>query len=420
MNVLILGSGGREHTLAWKIRRSPKCDQLFIAPGNAGTRSVGTNVGLDILDFNAVSDFVVSENIDVVVVGPEKPLVMGIYDHLRHRHPDLIIVGPSKKGAQLEGSKSFAKKFMQDHRIPTADYIEVTQENIDEGIRHIQTTEGPYVLKADGLAGGKGVLIINDRNEAEAELNKMLSGKFGAAGHKVVIEEFLDGHEFSVFVLSNGKNYTVLPVAKDYKRIGEGDIGLNTGGMGAVSPVPFVDEAMMAKVTSRIIDPTIKGIQKDNLDYNGFIFLGLISVQGDPYVIEYNCRMGDPETQVVMPRLKTDLIDLFLAMREEKLDTIKLEKDPRAAVTVVCASGGYPESYNKGHVIHGLGAESSSIVFHAGTKEENNNIITSGGRVLAVTSYGNNKDEAVTASLERISRISFENMYYRRDIGYEL
>ena len=421
LNILLLGSGGRECALAWKLAQSPALNQLFIAPGNAGTAQYGTNVALKPLDFGMVADFCQNNHIDMLIVGSEDPLVAGITDYMKNTLPHLQVIGPSKAGAQLEGSKDFAKQFMQKHGIPTAAHLSVTAQNLDEGLRFLEQQQAPYVLKADGLAAGKGVLIISDLEEAKAELRAMLEGKFGNASATVVIEQFLKGIECSVFVITDGKNYQLLPVAKDYKRIGENDEGLNTGGMGAVSPVSFADEAFMAKVRTRIIEPTIQGLQQDGIPYCGFIFFGLMNVAGDPYVIEYNCRMGDPETEVVMPRLKSDLLPLLCAAAAGTLGDATVEIDPRYAVTVMLVSGGYPQSYEKNKVITGLEQVEDSTVFHAGTKcDEQGNLLTSGGRVLAVTSYGNTKDEALACSFESIKHINFDKMYYRRDIGFDL
>ena len=421
LNILLLGSGGRECALAWKLAQSPALNQLFIAPGNAGTAQYGTNVALKPLDFGMVADFCQNNHIDMLIVGSEDPLVAGITDYMKNALPHLQVIGPSKAGAQLEGSKDFAKQFMQKHGIPTAAHLSVTAQNLDEGLRFLEQQQAPYVLKADGLAAGKGVLIISDLEEAKAELRAMLEGKFGNASATVVIEQFLKGIECSVFVITDGKNYQLLPVAKDYKRIGENDEGLNTGGMGAVSPVSFADEAFMAKVRTRIIEPTIQGLQQDGIPYCGFIFFGLMNVAGDPYVIEYNCRMGDPETEVVMPRLKSDLLPLLCAAAAGTLGDATVEIDPRYAVTVMLVSGGYPQSYEKNKVITGLEQVEDSTVFHAGTKcDEQGNLLTSGGRVLAVTSYGNTKDEALACSFESIKHINFDKMYYRRDIGFDL
>ena len=422
MNVLILGSGGREHALSWKIAQSPTLGKLFIAPGNAGTMDVGENVHLDILDFDRIAEFALSEQIDMIIVGPEAPLVAGIFDYFEShdacRH--IRVIGPSKEGSKLEGSKSYGKVFMAENDIPTAAYGEFSNATLSEGIAHLRATKGPYVLKADGLAAGKGVLIIEDLEEAEQELEAMLSGKFGDASSTVVIEEFLDGIEFSVFVLTDGERYKVLPIAKDYKRIGEGDTGLNTGGMGAVSPVSFVDYEMMQKVESRIIKPTISGLQKRKIKYTGFIFIGLISVDGEPKVIEYNCRMGDPETEVVMPRIESDFLPILEALGSDALDNLPLNMDARSCATVMLVSGGYPEAYEKGKTITGIESVSDSIVFHAGTKWNDDVILTNGGRVMAITSYGDTKDEAVARSMKNAEKISFEKKNYRKDIGFDL
>ena len=423
MNILVLGSGGREHAFAWKISQSPLCHKLFVAPGNSGTASIAKNVNISVNDFDAIKALVLKENIEIVVVGPEDPLVNGIHDFfLKHEVlKSIAVIGPQKAAATLEGSKDFAKEFMSRHNIPTAAYKSFTKETIENGLSFLDTIKPPYVLKADGLAGGKGVLIINDIQEAKAELKQMLlNDKFGNASSKVVIEEFLDGIELSCFVITDGKNYKTLPMAKDYKRIGEGDKGLNTGGMGAVSPVPFASEAFKKKIDERIIKPTISGLQKDGLPYKGFVFIGLIKVGDEPKVIEYNVRMGDPETEVVLPRLKTDLVEIFKAIAEEKLEDISLEIDERAATTVMLVSGGYPESYEKGKEIFGVEEVNDSIPFHAGAKVEGEKIVTSGGRVMAMTSLANTYDEALKKSYESINKICFHKMYYRKDIGFDL
>lgn len=423
MNILLLGSGGREHALAWKMLQSPLCDNLFVAPGNAGTAAIAKNIEIDPLDFEAVKETVLSEGIDMVVVGPEDPLVKGIYDYFKNdaRLNNIPVIGPSKNGAQLEGSKEFAKQFLVKNNIPTATYDSFTKETVEEGCKFLATLKAPYVLKADGLAAGKGVLILQDLAEAQQELRNMLiDEKFGQASAKVVIEEFLDGIELSCFVLTDGKSYKLLPTAKDYKRIGEGDKGLNTGGMGAVSPVPFADASFMEKIESRIVKPTIEGLKKDNIDYKGFVFIGLIKVGNDPFVIEYNVRMGDPETEVVIPRLKSDLVELFSAISGQELDKVALETDERSAATVMVVSGGYPEDYEKGKEISGLGQVEGSIAFHAGTKLQNDAVVTNGGRVIAVTSYGNDFNEAIKKSYQNIAKLNFDKMYYRKDIGFDL
>ena len=423
MRVLLLGSGGREHALAWKISQSSILDQLFIAPGNAGTRQFGKNIPLSPIDFIAVKSFVLENNIDMVVVGPEEPLVLGIYDFFV-ADPELFkipVIGPSKYGAQLEGSKDFAKAFMNRHSIPTAKYATFTIENLEEGLTFLKNMKSPYVLKADGLAAGKGVLIIHDLDEAQAELKSMLQHeKFGEASKKVVIEQFLDGIELSVFIVTDGHSFKLLPEAKDYKRIGEGDTGPNTGGMGAISPVPFADAAFMDKVHNRIIVPTVKGLKSEGIVYKGFVFFGLICVKGDPYVIEYNCRMGDPETEVVIPRLKSDILDLFEGIASNTLSERDIQFIDKSAATVMMVAGGYPDVYEKGKQIYGLNSVVDSLVFHAGTIADGPSVLTSGGRVLAVTSYGKNIEVAIEKAYEAVSKISFEGAYYRKDLGQDV
>jgi phosphoribosylamine--glycine ligase len=423
MKVLLLGSGGREHALAWKIAQSSILDELFIAPGNAGTKKHGKNVDLSPTDFNGIKEFVIAQQIDMVIVGPEEPLVNGIYDYFQadEQLKKVGIIGPSKFGAQLEGSKDFAKAFMARHAIPTAKYGTFTSETITQGLSFLDAMKGPYVLKADGLAAGKGVLILSDLDEAKSELKSMLlDEKFGAASSKVVIEQFLDGIELSVFVLTDGESFKLLPEAKDYKRIGEGDTGLNTGGMGAISPVPFADASFMDKVHNRIIVPTIKGLKSEKITYKGFVFFGLISVKGDPYVIEYNCRMGDPETEVVIPRLKSDILDLFEGVASNTLSERDIQFIDKSAATVMMVSGGYPGEYEKGKSIFGLNSIVDSIVFHAGTSADGPSVLTSGGRVLAVTSYGKNLEAALEKSYDSISKINYDGAYYRKDIGQDV
>ena len=422
MNILIIGSGGREHAMAWKIKQSPKLKQLFIAPGNAGTSQVGTNIAVGVSDFEGLKKAVLKNQIDLVLVGPEVPLCEGLHDFFSNDDSlkNIRFVGPYKLGAQLEGSKDFAKEFMVRHQIPTAKYLAVTAENLKEGIAFLKTMTAPYVLKADGLAAGKGVLIINDLQEAENSLKEMLDGQFGAASSKVVVEEFLSGIECSVFAITDGKDYRILPVAKDYKRIGEGDTGLNTGGMGAISPVPFADEIYMKKVEDRIIRPTVLGLQKDRIPYNGFIFFGLINCGGEPMVIEYNVRMGDPETEAVMLRIKSDFVDLLIGAADGTLSETTVEIDERSAVAVMLVAGGYPGTYEKGKIISGLEKIEDSLVFHAGTALKNGTVCTDGGRVLAVSSYGKNMNEALACSYRNAQLIEFDGLYFRKDLGFDL
>jgi len=424
MNILLIGSGGREHTFAWKLMQSPLCNELFIAPGNAGTALCGTNLPISVSDFDAQALACKANNIDMILVGPEEPLVKGIYDYFKNKKgfEHIKVIGPSKEASQLEGSKAYAKAFMQRHNIPTAAYKEFTSDKYLEGVEYIKAQSLPIVLKADGLAAGKGVLICQSHLEATAEFELMLlRSKFGEAGKKVVIEEFLKGIELSIFVLTDGENYVLLPEAKDYKRIGEGDAGLNTGGMGAVSPLPFVTDEFLQKVKDRIIEPTIAGFKKDKLDYKGFVFLGLMNDNGEPNVIEYNCRMGDPETEAVIPRIKNDLVEMLIATADQRLHEIKIETDDRAVATVVAVSGGYPGDFEKGKVISGLDKTpfENSIIFHSGTIQQSNDIVTNGGRVLAVTSFGENITEAAEQSNYMLEQLYFDGMYYRTDIGYE-
>ncbi|MGB1294826.1 MAG: phosphoribosylamine--glycine ligase [Flavobacteriales bacterium] len=423
MNVLVLGSGGREHAFCWKLKQSPKLENLFIAPGNAGTSQLGTNVDIKDTDFEALKAFVLENNIELVVVGPEAPLVAGVHDYfasedsLKH----ITVIGPKKAGAELEGSKDFAKEFMMRHNIPTAQYKTFDASNLEEGYAFLETLNAPYVLKADGLAAGKGVLILEDLNEAKTELKEMISdGKFGEASSKVVIEEFLDGIELSCFALTDGDSYVLLPNAKDYKRIGEGNVGLNTGGMGAISPVPFASDEFLAKIENQVVKPTIEGFKKDGVDYQGFVFFGLIKVGDEPKVIEYNVRMGDPETEVVLPRLKSDLLELFIETGKKNLKNQTVELDERSATTVMLVSGGYPEAYEKGKVMSGMENTKDSVLFHAGTTTKDGETVTNGGRVMAVTSYGKDFKSALEVSYSNVSKIKFEGMNYRTDLGFDL
>lgn len=422
MNVLIIGSGGRECALAWKVSKSSKLGKLFILPGNGGTISYGENVDINPFDFAVVIDFIQKNNIDIVVVGPEDPLARGIVDEIysKFNKDKIIVIGPTSKGAMLESSKGFAKKFMKKYNIPTADFIYIDETNVQEGIDFLKRYDPPYVIKADGLAAGKGVIIHNNFNDAVNEISEYLKGKFGEASKKIVLEQYLKGIELSVFIITDGISYKILPEAKDYKRVGENDTGLNTGGMGSVSPVPFADKSFMKKVEDRIIKPTINGLREEDIDYQGFIFFGLMNCNGDPYVIEYNVRLGDPETEVILPRIKSDLIDLFIAVGKRKLNDFNLEIDERTVATVMLVSGGYPEAYEKNKEIHNLDKVSDCIVFHAGTKLDNDKILTSGGRVLAVTAYGKDLKDALDKCYKNASIISFDKMYYRKDIGFDL
>lgn len=422
MRILLLGSGGREHAIAWKIMQSDKLEKLFVAPGNAGTDGIAENVNIGVNDFDALAEFALANNVNMIIVGPEDPLVNGIYDFFLNREDlkHIPVIGPSKTGAILEGSKDFAKDFMAKHNIPTPAYLTVTKDNLEEGVNFLTTFEAPYVLKADGLAAGKGVLIIEDLKEAQDSLREMIGGMFGDASAKVVIEEFLRGIELSVFAITDGKDYKIIGAAKDYKRIGEGDTGLNTGGMGAVSPVPFADEIFMKKIEDKIVKPTIDGLYKDGIDYKGFVFFGLFKVGDEPMVIEYNVRMGDPETEVVMPRIKSDVVDLFKAVSEGRLSEVDFQLDDRYCTTVMLVSGGYPEAYAKGKIITNTEDVKDSIVFHAGTKMDNNNVVTNGGRVIAVSAYGNTMDEALEKSFNGANMIDYEGKYFRRDIGLDL
>lgn len=423
MNILLIGSGGREHTIAWKLAQSPKLEKLFICPGNAGTNTFGENVNIDINNQVDLKAFLLQNNIDMVVVGPEIPLVDGIHDKIIDDEltKHIAVIGPKKAAAQLEGSKDFAKKFMAKYHIPTANYKTFDKENLADGIEFLKDIKSPYVLKADGLAAGKGVVILDDLNEAIHVFSDMITAdKFGSAGHKVVIEEFLDGVELSVFALTDGTSYVLFPEAKDYKRIGEGDTGPNTGGMGSISPVPFADEKYMQKIINRIVEPTIHGLKNDKLDYQGFIFFGLINVKGNPYVIEYNVRLGDPETESVIPRLKTDLLELFNGVAQRDLEKYSVEIDERVAASVMLVSGGYPNAYEKGKVIHGIESHDHELIFHAGTKTLDGNIVTNGGRVIAITSMAESMEQALSSSYKLAEKISYEGKYYRKDLGFDL
>ncbi|MGB2502717.1 MAG: phosphoribosylamine--glycine ligase [Flavobacteriaceae bacterium] len=423
MNILVIGGGGREHTIAWKLAQSKQCKQLFVAPGNAGTHEIATNLSIGVTDFKAIKEAVLTYSISMIIVGPEDPLVKGIHDFFLgdEQLQGITVVGPQKAAATLEGSKEFAKEFMKAHNIPTAQYDSFTADTVDQGCRFLETMKAPYVLKADGLAAGKGVLILDSLEDAQKELREMLVGqKFGQASKKVVIEEFLKGLELSCFVLTDGKNYLTLPMAKDYKRIGEGDTGLNTGGMGAISPVPFASPEFIKKIEDRIIKPTMNGFQKSNLPFQGFVFIGLIKVGEDPFVIEYNVRMGDPETEVVFPRIKNDWVELFKAVGTQTLDQHQLQIDPRTATTIMAVSGGYPEAYEKGKKITGISEVKTSTVFHAGTQMDEGIVKTAGGRVLAVTSFGKDHNEALKQSYEGLGKINFQGMYYRKDLGFDL
>ncbi|MBO73210.1 MAG: phosphoribosylamine--glycine ligase [Flavobacteriales bacterium] len=423
MNVLVLGSGGREHAISWKLAQSPKLSKLYVAPGNAGTTELAENLNIDVNDFNEIKKAVLANNINLVIVGPEDPLVNGVVDFFLKDEEikNIPIIGPQAEAAQLEGSKEYSKRFMQRNNVPTAGYESFTKETLEKGLNYLETQNPPYVLKADGLAAGKGVVILNDLTAAKKELKAMLAdAKFGDASSKVVIEEFMSGIELSVFVITDGKDYVILPEAKDYKRIGEGDTGLNTGGMGAISPVPFADDNFMKRVEEEVVIPTIDGFKKENLPYKGFVFIGLMNDDGNPRVVEYNVRMGDPETEVVMPRLKTDLLEIMQAVADEKLRDIEVEFEDKSATTVIMVSGGYPEAYEKGHEISGLDKTEGSIIFHAGTKEDNGKVFTNGGRVIAVTSYGKDFNEALKQSYKNTEIIDWEEKYFRSDLGFDL